>query len=183
MPVCERHGIYTKGNELCGQCWREGARIKSAEKKSSKGKPTQRKALKDKAQALYSKLMKAKLCKDQKFTICCTCQKSILVKGTNVTNTAHIGHYFPKGIYWMLAYDELNANVQCYQCNMIQQAAIPAMRNSLVKLHGEEKIKDLEKRAEDFLIKVKSGQLKSQPDEIWLMAMIQAMNKRNGVKI
>lgn len=179
MPVCERHGIYTKGDEICGQCWREGARAKVAEKKSAKGKPTQRKALKDKAQALYSKIMKAKLCGDKKFVNCSTCGKPVQVKGSNVLNTAHIGHYFPKGIYWQLAYDEFNCNIQCPGCNLNQQAAIPAMRNSLVKLHGEEKIKDLEQRAEDFLIKVKSGQLKSQPDEIWLMGMIEMLKSKN----
>ena len=178
MPVCERHGIFTKGDEICGQCWREGALAKVAEKKSAKGKPTQRKALKDKAQSLYSKLMKTKLCGDKKFVNCSTCGKSIQAKGSNIVNTAHVGHYFPKSIYWGLAYDIVNGNLQCYKCNVLDQAAIPAMRNSLVKLHGEDKIKDLEQRAEDFLIKVKSGQLKSQPDEIWLIGMIEEMKRK-----
>ena len=176
MAVCERHGIYTKGEELCGQCWREGVRSKQIDKKSAPGKKTQIKSLADKAQSVFSKLVKLTYCKGKSHTNCATCGKPVLVKGTNIVNTAHAGHYYPKSIYWQLAYELENAMPQCYKCNTITQGVIPAMRTKLVEYWGEEKINALDLKADQFNVKVKTGQLKSRPDEIWLMAMIQKLN-------
>lgn len=178
MPVCEKHGIYYNDKQFCGGCWRENAKIATAVKKSSKGKPTQRKSLLDKAQALYSKIMKAIHCKDRIFCNCSTCNKVIPVKGSDVTRTTHIGHYFPKSIYWGLAYDIYNSMPQCWHCNIVAQGVIGAMRPKLVAKWGEDKIHDLEKRAEEFLTKVKTGQLKSRPDEIWIMGAIQELKSK-----
>lgn len=178
MAICERHGVYLKGQEICGYCFREGFKEKSIKKKSAPGKKTSKKVLKDKAQALFSQLVKLTYCKDQAFTNCYTCDKRIQVKGSDLISTTHAGHYFPKSTHWMIAYDIENAAPQCYQCNVWNQGIIPAMRSKLVEKWGEEKIKDLEQRAEEFTIKVKTGQLKSQPDDIWLMAKIQELKSK-----
>lgn len=178
MPICERHGVYLKGDEVCGYCFREGYKAKSIKQKSAPGKKTSKKVLKDKAQALFSQLVKLTYCKDQAFTNCYTCDKRIQVKGSDLISTTHAGHYFPKSTHWMIAYDIENAAPQCYQCNVWNQGIIPAMRSKLVEKWGEEKIKDLEQRAEEFTIKVKTGQLKSQPDDIWLMAKIQELKSK-----
>lgn len=176
MPICEKHGTYLKGDEVCGYCWRETSSIKKASSKQTNGSTTN-KVLRDRVQRNFSKLIKKIHCGENQFTECWTCGKRIYVKGSSVITTAHCGHYFPKGIYWELACDIHNAGIQCYQCNIWNQGVIPAMRTKLVQIWGEENIKDLEKRAESFLLRVKTGQIKSRPDDLWLMAMARKLKE------
>ncbi|MEN9370663.1 MAG: hypothetical protein RI952_1528 [Bacteroidota bacterium] len=176
MPVCEKHTRYIPEGQHCGACWSEGVLFKKAESKSSATKPSGIKKLKDKAQALFSKKIKAKYCKS-KFVNCWTCGKAILSKGTSVTNTAHCGHYYPKSTHWELAYTLFNAGIQCYMCNCNAQGIIPAMRNKLVEVWGEEIIKQLDNVAEKFINEKKSGIKKSQPSEMWLIGQIELLKQ------
>lgn len=177
MPVCEKHGSYIPEGQHCGACWSEGALFKKAESKGSATKPSERKKLKDKAQALFSKIIKAKYCKG-KFVNCSTCGKPVLSKGTSIINTAHCGHYYPKSTHWELAYLEFNAMPECYMCNCNTQGIIPAMRNKLVEVWGEEKIKELDNMAEKFINEKKSGIKKSQPPEMWLIGQIELLKQK-----
>lgn len=176
MPVCEKHGRYIPEGQHCGACWAEGSLAKKAESKSTATKPTKIKQLMDKAQRLFSEKIKGKYCKG-KFTECWTCGKPVLSKGTSITNTVHCGHYYPKGIYWELAFDELNAGPQCFNCNINTQGVIPAMRNKLVSVWGEDRIKELDHKAERFNLDKKMGIKKSRPEDIWIIGQIELMKR------
>ncbi len=168
MPVCEKHGTYLKGNEVCGYCYREGYKVEKQKKK-----PSQLKKKAAQAQALLSKLVKLIHCKGSAFTNCWTCNKRIMVKGSDLSSTAHCGHYYPKSKYWKLAFRIENVGIQCYDCNVWNQGTIPAMRPKLVAYFGEDKIKQLETDADDFMNQLNIGAIKSKPDEFYLMAQIE----------
>ena len=176
MAVCEKHGRFFKDNEFCGACWAAGSLAKKVESKATASKPSGLKRLKDKAQALHSKKIKAIYCKE-KFTNCWTCGKPVLTKGTSVVNTIHCGHYFPKGTYWELAYLLENSGLQCYDCNCNNQGVIPAMRIKLVSIFGESVISKLDKLADKFINEKRAGIKKSQPPEMWLIGQIELLKR------
>lgn len=177
MGLCERHGRYLPPGTECGACWNEGAKKKSIEQKSEKNKPTKLKSLKDRAQSLLSKKLKDKYCKTE-FVNCWICSKPVRTKGSSILNTVHCSHYFPKSIYWELAYLEENISACCYDCNVNNPGSVPALRQKLIQVHGEHTIKSLEERAEKFMIEVKTGQKKRQPDELFLIANIELLKKK-----
>jgi hypothetical protein len=177
MAVCERHGIYLREGTECGKCWSEGAKKRDIENKSTKSKPTKIKSLKDKAQSLLSKRFKEKYCKSE-FINCWICSKPVRTKGSSVLNTTHCSHYYPKSIYWELAFLQENLGACCYDCNVNNPEGVPAMRAKLIQVHGEEKIKELDLKANKFMIELKTGQKKSQPSDIWLMAQIEGLKKK-----
>ena len=181
MPVCEKHTRWIPEGQHCGACWNEGILFKKTESKGTATKPSSLKKLKDKAQALFSKKIKSKYCKG-KFVNCWTCGKPVLSKGTGVTDTAHCGHYYPKSTHWEIAYNECNSGIQCYMCNCNSQGIIPAMRNKLVEVWGEDKIKELDNLAEKFMIEKRSGIKKSKPPEMWLIGQIELLKKELKTK-
>lgn len=178
MPVCERHTRYIPEGQYCGACWSEGILTKKAEEKDTKKNKGSLTKNKEKIQAMLSKMMKEKYCKT-KYTNCWTCGKPTLSKGTSITNTVHCGHYYPKAIYWTLSHLLINTGVQCWKCNSLNQGVIPAMRPKLVEIWGEEKIKELEAKADQFIKDKNLGIIKSKPDAFQLLAMIQELKSKN----
>lgn len=185
MPVCLEHGIYYRENQTCSKCgirqWNEARQKNKDEKhtvkKFEKSKPNNLKKLRDRAQNLLSSWFKKKYCKG-KYENCWICHKPVLVKGSHIMNTVHCSHFYPKSIYWNLAYNEENLSCCCYNCNVNNPGTVPALRNKLVSIHGEQKIKELDNLAEQFMIKVNTKQLKSRPDELYLLAIINELKQR-----
>ena len=180
MPICERHTRYIPEGQYCGACWSEGVLTKKVEEKATKQNKSSLTKQKEKIQAILSKMMKDKYCKT-KYTNCWTCGKPTLSKGTSITNTVHCGHYYPKAIYWPLSHLLINTGVQCWKCNTLHQGIIPAMRPKLVEIWGEEKIKELDAKADQFIKDKNLGIIKSKPDSFQLLAMIQEL-KSSGKK-
>jgi hypothetical protein len=176
MPVCERHGIYYTDAQQCGICWREGQREqRSAPKRTAKKNKEWKAAL-----AIYSRRIKKIWSTGSGELECATCGKKIPEKGDSIVTTSHCGHYFPKGIYWGIAFDLCNAAPQCCQCNTRNQGCIPAMRRQLVKKWGEEAIADLEQRAEVWLREKKCGIHPNRPPEMWIIGKkIELSEKKN----
>lgn len=183
MAVCEKHGEIITHPLGCTRCqWADSEKRKAQKKAVSKSgfyesKPSVLKSLKEKAQRELRKVVLALYCKGKVFTNCWTCGKPVKVKGTSVVDSIHVGHYFPKGVYWSLAYDLENCGLQCYDCNCNKEGVIPAMRITLVSVHGEEKIKALELRADEFMKLKKIGFHKNQPDPFWIELMIKKLKE------
>lgn len=184
MAICTIHGEVITHPLGCTRCqWVESKRKKDGKKSFTKnGFTVSNKSnlskLKEAAQRLINKRMKELYCKDKVFVNCSTCKKPVRVKGSSVVDTVHCGHYHPKGIYWELAYLPENSLPQCYDCNVNNQGIIPAMRNELVKIYGEQKIKELDAKADQFMLEKKAGIKKNQPSEIWLMGVIQDLKNK-----
>ena len=184
-PICLEHGIYYRENQCCSKCgvraWNE-ARQKNKEekqtiKKFEKKIPTKLNKLLNNAQKILSSNLKSKYCKG-KYVNCAICLKPVLTKGTNIMNTVHCGHYFPKSEYWELAHLEENNCEVCYDCNVNKPHTAPAMRYLLVQRFGEEKIKELELRAAKFMIEIKTGIKKRKPDKLYLLAITNELKQR-----
>lgn len=179
MAICDIHGEIITHLLGCTRCqWVESEKRKAEKKAFSKNgfyqsKPSKLKSLKEKAQRTLRKKVLEKYCKGNVYVNCWTCGSPVKIKGSSVVDSIHVGHYFPKGVYWMIAYDLRNVGLQCYDCNVNNQGVIPAMRIELVKIFGESKIQELEKDAAEFLKLKKAGIYKNQPDELWLTGMIQ----------
>lgn len=167
MPVCTKHNNFYKG-DICLYCFRENSKSQKVKSKVTKQSP-----LIKKAHELFSKFIRSKYDKNG-YTNCFTCNKVIATFGGLFG--AHCGHYFPKNEYWLLAFDERNAGIQCYDCNVNKPFVIPQMRRKLVDIYGEEEIKKLEDLANDFHLKKKAKIYKTKPDAVFLTDIIKRLS-------
>lgn len=167
MGFCEHHTCFFEG-ETCYKCYRYNEWVESEKRKKqeaaerryqkkatyiksknkrtlvTKYKPDNRLTnYRDQADRAFSQIIRAMYDNPNGFSSCSTCDK---IKETfgGLYKGLHAGHFFPKGKYWHLRYRIENSLPQCYNCNVNNQAIIPAMRPKLVKIFGEEKIKKLE---------------------------------------
>jgi len=178
MPVCERHGIYHTEQQQCGICWREDQR----ERRSAPARTANKNKLWNSSLAMYSRKIKKIWSNGSGKIECVTCGKIMPEKGGSVVTSPHCGHYFPKGVYWGLAFDERNAAPQCYSCNVWNQGVIPAMRRALVARWGAEAIAELEAYAETWLREKKCGIHPQRPPDMWILGCSEAMKKKNNTK-
>lgn len=56
----------------------------------------------------------------------------------------HAGHYYNKGSYLGLKYNEKNVNGQCYECNMNKEGNKQGYREGLIEKYGKEVLLELE---------------------------------------
>lgn len=177
MAVCERHGVYLKGDEVCGYCFREGYKEKSIKQKSAPGKKTSsyRSKLKDKLQRLISKHIK-----DHYLGIginyCFITGKTTMAKGIF---SLHASHYFPKGELWQLWTYPENIGLSTYDMNINKPQTVSMMRSKLVEIWGEDRIKKLEDKAEYHKKMISIGAEKKHPPVEWLEAKISELKSKN----
>lgn len=138
-----------------------------------------RKQLIEEGQRLLSLNFKKKYCPDIK-TNCSVCNKPVPTKGNHIMNTIHAAHYYPKGIYWGLMFEEANLAPACYVHNCDKPESAPAMRNWMIKTYGEKALKELDKKAEKFMQDMNLGIIKSRPDTLYLQAEIHFL-KTKGI--
>lgn len=187
MPICEKHGTYLKGDEVCGYCFAEDFKKNKIQAKaeSNKSKKIARRkkqgesAIFKRAWKLFRKKYLGIFAKDAIFVNCLTCGDTVRVKGTNVFNTIHLGHYHPRSTHWMFIFDFRNVGFQCYNCNVNKQCNIAIMRPKLVSLHGQEAINKLDSEAEQFLNYRKAGIYKNKPDDLWILGQIEQIKTTN----
>lgn len=185
MAYCATHGEIINHPLGCTQCQKVNGKKKKDQKKAfnkfgyTQKKKTSLSVLKERAQAWLRKIILNLYCKNQTFTNCWICLKPVLVTGSDVTKVIHVSHYFPKGVYWRLAFIIENLGLCCYDCNCNNQGIVPAMRPKLVSIHGEEKIKQLEANAEKFMLEKRLRMITNQPDEFWLLANIEDLKKKH----
>lgn len=184
MSYCEKHGERIWHPLGCTRCQWEESERKKADRRSfnrsgfQQRKRTELSSLKETAQAKLRILMLRRYCLGKVFVNCSTCFKPVLVSSPHITKVVHCGHYYPKGVYWELAYEDENHAPQCYDCNCNKKEIIPAMRVFLVREWGEELITSLDRRAEDFTLRRKMGIISDQPDELFLRGKIIILNQR-----
>ena len=162
MPVCEKHNRYYAADSICSACWK--AKKNPFKKTFYQAKPTPLNNLRKRVNSEFSKLIKL-MYGSKGYAHCFTCGKLVGMSGLF---GAHCGHYFTKSTYWGLAYDQRNAGIQCYNCNVNKQGDIPAMRRKLVEIWGEDKIKELEEDAHQFQLKKSRKLVGLKPDETFL---------------
>lgn len=172
MPVCDKHQRYYQADSICPACWK--AKKNPFKKTFYSAKPTPLNNLRKRVNSEFSKLIKLKYDKGG-YAHCFTCGKLVGMAGIF---GAHCGHYFTKSTYWGLAYDERNAGIQCYDCNVNKQGDIPAMRRRLVEIHGSQAIESLELDAEMFLAKKKQRIVSTKPDENFLRDSLKVIQDR-----
>lgn len=61
--------------------------------------------------------------------------------GAKVTEA---GHYFSRGHYSSMRFNEVNVNGQCTRCNCFKHGNLIHYREGLIKRYGERKVLDLE---------------------------------------
>jgi hypothetical protein len=187
MPNCP-HGNFIKDIEdttSCSLCNTENYKKrkfvnrskKEQETKFRKQKPSELNNLKARAQSLHSKNIKTLHC-DQEYTRCWTCNKLILVYGGSIHNTSHCGHYYPKSLFWELAYLDFNSGIQCYDCNVNHPELIPIMRDVLISFWGVDKINLLDSMAKEFKWRVDSGIITKQPPTEWIREQIKILKSK-----
>lgn len=91
----------------------------------------------------------------------------------------HVSHYFSKSIYWMLWTHPVNSGILTYDQNVNKAYNIAAMRPMMVKIHGKKEVDKLEALQQEYDLKLKTGQMKSQPPVDWLIAQIQELKQIN----
>lgn len=89
----------------------------------------------------------------------------------------HVSHYFSKSIYWMLWTHPVNSGILTYDQNVNKAHNIAAMRPMMVKIHGKKEVDKLEALQQEYDLKLKTGQMKSQPPIDWLIAQIQELKQ------
>lgn len=176
MPVCEKHQRYYAEDSICPACWK--SKKNPFKKKFYQAKPTPLNNLRKRVNAEFSKLIKL-MYGSNGHAHCFTCGKLVGMAGIF---GAHCGHYFTKSTYWRLAYDERNAGIQCYDCNVNKQGDIPAMRRKLVAIHGAEAIEQLEIEAEQFMAMKKQRIYGTKPDETFLRDALKAIQTKIKAK-
>ena len=172
MPVCDKHQRYYPADSICPACWK--AKKNPFKKQFYSAKPTPLNNLRKRVNSEFSKLIKLKYDKGG-YAHCFTCGKLVGMAGIF---GAHCGHYFTKSTYWGLAYDERNAGIQCYDCNVNKQGDIPAMRRRLVEIHGAAAVEALELDAETFFAKKKQRLVGTKPDETFLRDSLKVIQNR-----
>lgn len=144
--------------------------------------PKSRKQLIEEGQKYLSLNWKKKYCPN-KTTNCSVCNKPVPTKGNHIMNTIHCGHYYAKGIYWQLMFDESNLAPVCYDHNVNKPESAPGMRDWLIKTHGKKAIELLDQRATKFMQDKNQNIIKSRPDELYLLGNIQDQKKRTKKEI
>lgn len=92
--------------------------------------------------------------------------------GNNLYGKGQIAHYFPKSVDYMLWARIENCGVACYNCNLNESYNVVAMEDHMRLVWGNEAIDKLKADQREYSLKIKTGQLKRWPDEMWLRAMI-----------
>lgn len=187
MALCEKHGRFFRDNEFCGACWAAGSLAKKVESKAviKSGrfkKPIQIKAstkertkLKNKLQSLIAKHMKTYY-SERGLNYCFISGKSTNAKGIY---NLHASHYFPKGVLWQLWTVPENIGLSTYDMNINKPETVGMMRNKLVQIWGEERFKELEKRAEYHKQMIAIGAEKKYPPQEWLDAKIKELTSKS----
>lgn len=184
--ICEHHNRYIPDGQVCSDCFREeNDAKKKAEKEAGKtfgrhkkfqlsDSSKSRKRLKDKLQGLVSEYVK-------------TLYKSKGVYYDWITGKAnyqaglfglHAAHYYPKGELWQLWCDPVNIGLTDHNHNVNKPETAPMMRRMMIEVHGAEAILDLDRRAEDYKLRIQAGIDPRHPEDLWLVAMAKEMKAK-----
>lgn len=184
MPVCEKHPEqFLKQGQECNKClWLKHDKQKREDKikvyNSKKiikfGKANERTKLKLKLQSLVSARAK-KLYKDKGFYYC-------WIDGIKNDRSGlfglHVSHYFAKSDIWQLWDDPVNIGLSSYSRNVNRPETVALMRSMMVKVWGEEAVKDLEARADFYKNRINVGIDPKYPPDIWLIGKIEELKKK-----
>lgn len=182
MPACQKHPQQMLDKYMeCNICkWHKSEDNKRQkkvdrinEKKAAKRVPSERDKLKVKLQRLHSKRMK-ELYRKMGFYYCWIDEKGNERKGLF---GLHVSHYFAKGELWQLWTDPVNSGLSSYNRNVNRPETVPLMRAMMVKVWGEEKVKDLEKRAAEAKKRIDMRIDPKYPTELWLRGKIDELQK------
>jgi len=179
--ICEVHGQYYAEGQMCGTCWREKLSRLRDEKKQTNSivkfkqrkfigidKNPYRTNLKKRLQNIWSKIMKDHY-KELGVYYCWISGKSTLVKGLF---SLHVSHYYPKSEIWQLWTDPVNSGLSSYNENVNKPQTVTQMRAKMIEVWGVEKVNDLDKRAEEYRLRIKTGIDPKYPTDLWLQAKI-----------
>lgn len=103
-------------------------------------KKTPRQIAVDKADKLFSELIRRKYANEMGDVECYTCGKKANWYGDGM----QCGHFITRGCY-ELRWDERNARVQCYSCNVINKGKYIKYYPKMLKEIGTRKVRELEK--------------------------------------
>ena len=187
MPICTKHGTYLNDDlTMCGQCWRELQSVKTAERKSERKqfgkfkkkfvvseKTKARDRLKKRLQDEWSKYMK-EVYREMGLYYCWITGHSTLKKGIF---GLHVSHYYAKGEIWQLWCDPVNSGLSIYDQNVNKPQNVTAMRHKMIEVWGEDRVKELDEKAEMYRNRIKAGIDPKYPTDIWLMGMIKEIKK------
>lgn len=82
----------------------------------------------------FSFYIKLRDSEDGIYTKCLCCGKTLLI-GTSDCQT---GHFYPKGGYPGLRWNEKNCHVQCLRCNVFMEGNTQIYRENLIRKYGED---------------------------------------------
>lgn len=189
MPVCTKHGEFYK--DYCHSCNAENIKLAKESHRADKKKKNvfgrtykvseksnDREKLKRKLQAEWRKVIFPFYEKKGLTSFCwITGKRLINQKGANRLYGAQVSHFYAKSEIWQLWCDPVNSGICSYSANVDNPSWVASMKGMMVKVWGKERVEDLERRAEEFNIRIKAGLDSRYPSEEWMLYMIEECKK------
>ncbi|NOT37345.1 MAG: hypothetical protein HOP11_08210 [Saprospiraceae bacterium] len=185
MPNCSDCSRFIPSGNMCQDCYQRIVRNqKTADKIATKKQfntvnkselTKYRENLKKRLQDKISKLIKAYY-KERGLYYCWIKGNTTNVKGLY---SLHASHYYAKGDIWQLWCSPVNIGLSSYDQNVNNPQNVTSMRRKMIEVWGEEKVKELDKKADHFRMQIKLGIDKSKPTNEWMLGMMEILK---GVK-
>lgn len=178
MAQCPTHPeIHVPPGKICIMCSRENL---AAWKDSEKNKVKEAKVIRLKSNGPSGNLLtklKDKLQAEWRMKIYPYYEERGLVSvcwacGNHIRAVGQVSHFFDKGTNPYLWTRPENSGICHYQCNVVNPHTAPRMITKMLEVWGDERINKLLADQKEYDLKIKTGQLKRWPDELWLRAMI-----------
>lgn len=182
MPNCEGCGNYIPSPGMCSSCFQSKVReaVKATKKtiggfnKFKKSKTTYRDNLKKRLQSKWSKVMKD-LYQREGYYYCWITGKTTNQKGLF---SLHVSHYYPKSEIWQLWTDPVNSGLSSYNENVNKPHTVTQMRAKMIEFWGIDKVNDLDKRAEEYRLRIKMKIDPKHPTDLWMLAKLSELKSK-----